>query len=163
MEHDVARQAPLWEFLRSPEALESELHQISPDTTNARIAAAREQLEAEGRNLDEELAAATERVRDVEYPTPECLTPARVALILVAPQQATVADLAHASTCEFCTRVLHAAQPDEEYLKQFLATLRSMGSQAGARYAVMQGEAALSRLALLRSPNAPGQSVSSTG
>ena len=96
---------------------------------------------AKGMSTDQLLATYSERLRNSNYPTSECLTPdevqACVSVGLLSSER-----IQHAENCEGCRSLLNAVEPAPEVLVELMEDVRLMTAQfSGRTRAVAAGSA----------------------
>jgi len=127
-------------FVRQPHMVANELPEAlrtaSAETLYARAAERATRL---GLNLDSILERDAQRLS--EFPTRECLTPSEVAS-RVAEEPLDAARVQHATTCEYCARIVRAAHPTEEQRERFLDEIASLAPRAGSAISTKKEPAA---------------------
>ncbi len=87
---------------------------------------------AKGMSTDQLLATYSERLRNSNYPTPECLTPDEVQAC-VSGGLLSAERIQHAETCEGCRSLLNAVEPAPEVLVELMEDVRLMTAQFSGR------------------------------
>jgi len=96
---------------------------------------------AKGMSTDQLLATYSERLRNSNYPTPECLTPDEVQAC-VSGGLLSAERIQHAEICEGCRSLLNAVEPAPEVLVELMEDVRLMTAQfSGRTRAVAAGSA----------------------
>ncbi len=87
---------------------------------------------AKGMSTDQLLATYSERLRNSNYPTPECLTPDEVQAC-VSGGLLSAERIQHAENCEGCRSLLNAVEPAPEVLVELMEDVRLMTAQFSGR------------------------------
>ncbi len=87
---------------------------------------------AKGISTDQLLASYSERLRNFNYPTPECLIPDDVQAC-VSGELLSTDRLQHAENCEGCRNLLGAVQPAPGVVVELMEEVRLMTAQFSGR------------------------------
>jgi hypothetical protein len=125
---DPTRLAPSLSFVRPPDTVAKELLNGPQGQDSASLLAlATQRAAAMGLDLDAILERDAARL--AAFPTRECLTPSEVTAY-VADEPLDATRKRHAERCEYCSRILVAAQPTPEQRERFLDELGSLAERA---------------------------------
>ena len=122
-----------WSFLREPEEVASELLRDNEAELPPHMHNATRRARELGLDLDALLVADAKELEKAAFPTPDCVTPTEVESYWVQDPELSQKRRDHITDCEFCLRLIRAAEPTPEQFERFLDEVGSLIGRAALR------------------------------